>query len=876
MARLMQKLTTFKIHITMAIVLLMEQSPVIEIYEWDAISPSGFKKYILKEGYRKKGQTPTGIYNTIMKKTEENLDLAVWAAETAAEIFAKKKFKSETLLFLELATRCHFMLRNLSGAVNALARITKLNLARAKSTALELAHMMANHAEDFGASDDHRPKVFREVCKIFHHYNEREAIARLHIRSASIYSQHGATQAAYRNLADAERISVELGLPLLKAECYETATAVACRDNDLKDAIKFGRLSLFIYRRLNKRISAALYSNIGMAYMNRNRPRVAANYFELALKAGDVDKSTKASVIINLVDCFRRLGELTRSQKMIEDAREVIGTEHLPEESLELSISAAKLAAAQSNIAGVIENLRMASACMDEVLKTILRLHHRREIRARHFVRIEKLLSNLPLHGNGEDALLPLLAIRGNAMADWIAIMSWADEVKSKVSDSIAGKIDKILRRIREIGAPHLFGFQEKYDDAWEVKNPVAAWDDFSQICREIQALGFEPPLKNVNTQEQLKLCRRRLSESHCLAFTTTFENKTLVWFFIREKYWRIEISDDEIDKWHLAQLKYATDLSNRRDFTAEIDVALRHTFEPLTMLFENVAKSNCQSIRYVIDSRIDLPLTQFALNNSELSAKMQVGEFHVRTVPSLSACSEYGGSIISTAAISDPGDDLLLAGYEGSAFASIAGLQFTGNIAAGSDDNLSELIGAVDAVVVSTHGQTIELLTDATFGKLGTQEERHLISVDELQRSAPDFNAKLVILNACHSGSKSSRNYHKRFITSDSVTIPSLFLLNRQAISIGSAWKISDTASFILSCLVAESLRNGSAPLSAAARAIGQLPRMSLTDVLSFLKNNLPEPVYHKVSDRLFAAPKQGMFLHPYFTAGLAIYGLL
>jgi CHAT domain-containing protein len=229
-----------------------------------------------------------------------------------------------------------------------------------------------------------------------------------------------------------------------------------------------------------------------------------------------------------------------------------------------------------------------------------------------------------------------------------------------------------------------------------------------------------------------------------------------------------------------------------------------------------------------------------------------------------------------SAATISDSGDDLLLAAYEGNAFASIASLELTQNIAADSDVDLGELIGSVDVVVVSTHGHTIELLTDATFGKLGAPEGRHLISVEQLQRSTAELQAKLVILNACHSGSKSYRNSQKSFITSDSVTIPSLFLLNRQAISMGSVWKVSDTASFILSCLVAESLRTGSNPHNAAARAISQLPHMLLSDVLNLLKKHLPEPIYRKASDRLFSAPEQGMFLHPYFTAGLTIYGLL
>lgn len=848
----------------------------MEIYDWDDINPSSFKKYILKDNYKKKGQTPTGLYNTIMKKAEQDLGPAALAAETAAEIFAKKKFIPETLLFLELVTRCYFISRDLDSVVKTIWRITKLNYPPAENVALELTHLMADHPDDFGISIDHHPKVFREASTIMYHYNEKETVAKLHLRSAEIYAHHGAIQAAYRNIADAERLSVELGLPYLSAQCYGSLATVACRDNDFVDAIKFGRLSIFVRRKLGEEIPAGLHSNIGMAYMNESKPKTAIRYFKLALASDELENIQKIAIMINLVDCFRRLGDLAQAQEMVDGARKIIDAEHLPEELLELSISAAKLAAVHFNSSAVNQHLLIASECIDDVLRGILRLHHRREIRARYFNRIENLLYVLPRHGCGENVLLPLLAIRGNSMADWLAILNWADEIKKKVSGSLAQRISETLKRMREIGAPHLFGLHEKYDDAWDVTNPVDAWDDFSQICREIHTLGFEPPLKNVNTQEQLQLCKTRLSERHCLVFTTTFEKKTIVWFFIEEKYWRIEICNDVRDRWHLAQLKYATDLINRQEFTSEIDSSLQKLSEQLVPLFEKVAESNCRSIRYVIDSRIDLPLTQFALNNSELSAKMQAGEFHVRTVPSLTACTEYEGRMNSAATISDSGDDLLLAAYEGNAFASIASLELTQNIAADSDVDLGELIGSVDVVVVSTHGHTIELLTDATFGKLGAPEGRHLISVEQLQRSTAELQAKLVILNACHSGSKSYRNSQKSFITSDSVTIPSLFLLNRQAISMGSVWKVSDTASFILSCLVAESLRTGSNPHNAAARAISQLPHMLLSDVLNLLKKHLPEPIYRKASDRLFSAPEQGMFLHPYFTAGLTIYGLL
>ncbi|UVL50501.1 CHAT domain-containing protein [Pseudomonas sp. B21-036] len=848
----------------------------MDIYSWNDISPSNFKKYLLKDGYKKRGQTPTGIYNTIMKMTVDDLGLAISKAGIALEVFTKKNNANEILLFLELLARCYFMLSDLTKVSKTIRKITKLAHPSSKSVALELTQLMISHPEDFGISYDNHPNVFKEAAIILHHYNEKETIAELHLKSAIIYSHHGATQAAYRNIADAERLSDELQSLYLKAKCYDTATIVSCADGDFDDAIKFGRLSLRLYRETGMACPARLYSNIGMAHMNKGHAKVAAKYFGRVLNTEKITTTAKVGVMINMIDCFRRLADFDKAQEMIKSANEALEDQDFPEESLGLSISAAKVAAEQGDINRLVQDLKKASTGIDEMLKGSLRLHHRREVRARYFVNMESLLSYLPEHGEATASLPPLLAIRGNAMADWLAILEWAEKLKGRISDSLEGKVNDILLRIRDFGAPHIMGFQEKYDDAWEVRNPVTAWDELSQICRELKLSGLELPLDHANTCSQLKLCQSRLSEGHCLVFTTKSEGKTKIWAFIAENYWRTEVCDEIINEWHAAQLQYATENISRATFTSALNIILTVLAEKLDPIIEKIAHFKCRSVRYISDSRLDLPMTQLALRNPRLSSRMLAGEFHVRTVPCLTECKSDNGSLKSVVAISDPGEDLVLAPFEASAFADSAGLKLSENIVADSKGGLTKLIGSDDIVIVSTHGSSLELFTDAYFAKLGSLDTSHVISVDSLQRSAPEFKAKLVILNACHSGSKSTRNYQKSFKTNDFVTIPTLFLLNRKSISLASDWKVSDTASFMISCLMGENIKDGFNPYSAAARTISQLPNLTLPTVLSKLKEHLPESAYTKVENRLSLAPEKGMFLHPYFTAGLAIYGLL
>ncbi len=111
---------------------------------------------------------------------------------------------------------------------------------------------------------------------------------------------------------------------------------------------------------------------------------------------------------------------------------------------------------------------------------------------------------------------------------------------------------------------------------------------------------------------------------------------------------------------------------------------------------------------------------------------------------------------------------------------------------------------------------------------------------------------------------------------TSDSVAIPNIFLLNRRAVALAGAWKISDTGSFIVAHLIGEGLQCGLEPSKAITSAIAKLPDMTRSAVIVILTDSLPDFVQEKAIPRLELAPKKGMFSHAYFTAGLGVHGLL
>jgi len=171
----------------------------------------------------------------------------------------------------------------------------------------------------------------------------------------------------------------------------------------------------------------------------------------------------------------------------------------------------------------LIQRLQETSKQLDRQLADALRLHYRRGLRERYIVRLEGLLRSLPANGTVVDALLLIVATRSNATGDWMAIMSWAAQLRqeSNFPSALADELGNTRHRIRNLGAPHLYGFREKYDDPWSGGDSGYDWDKLSQLCARIKALSLQPPFDQANNERHATLCQTRLTQGHCLMFTT-------------------------------------------------------------------------------------------------------------------------------------------------------------------------------------------------------------------------------------------------------------------------------------------------------------------------------------------------------------------
>lgn len=847
----------------------------IDLSDLTAMNAAEFANWLESNTAEGPAISPFDLYNAFVPTLRVAPREAMGHAQVALRFFRDHADTVGELVILELIARIHMLSGSTQEASTCIKQIMDMENDDGQKVAIDLAEDMVMSADDVGLSRDHLPRVVALAQLIYLRYDMQSELAELYLRASALYSRHGATQAAYRCLADAEEIARALeSLPLI-AGCYAATVVVSCEEHDFKFAIGAARLALKAYKQAELKPPPALFSNLGVALMNCEQLWRATICFGRALHDLEECDGNSAAVRINLAACLRRRHHVREAES---ELAKVDSARLPPEIKVEHALNSAKLAIAKSQPARLSDQLNVASHALDELLASVLRLHHRRGLRERYILRIEALLRALPERGSAHNVLPSILAARGNAMADWLAVLAWHTDLKHdpRCPPAIAARVERAMRQIRQLGAPHLYGFTEKYDDPWEPGDFGRPWDDLSECCVELKRRGLPVPLQNAGIEGQLALCKERLQSGHCLMAMTYAGTDASLWCILGKNYQRIAIPLTALRTWHRATLEYSERPRERRAFVSAL-MNLIETLAPLLdPVFETIQRAEAASIRFIEDFACELPLMEFALRNVTLGKRMVAGRFHVRMVPAVVVADFEQTGCSGTTAMIDGTNDLLLPPHEGIAFTRAAGLPPPVNFDAKEGGDLKPSLAGRDVLIVSIHGYSLTYFSDAYFATLGNALEGRGLHVGSLQAEAPDLPVRLVMLNACYSGSRSARNYQKSFRTSDSVAFPNLFLLNRRAIAVANAWRSSDTAGFVLSHLIGEGIGRKLVPSAAISRASALLRELTREETEVILSHIGDETTRVAALDRIRSAPEVGMFSDPYFTAGISIHGLM
>lgn len=850
----------------------------MDLNQWCNLSPVAFIKKLRKRlSHTMAHNDFINLYNVLMMHCETDPSHSAILADATSPFLRSKGHNRQALLFDELSARAHIMSGDISKACRSLG--VMLDADRSDDTrhiALELAEGALRNVRTFGYSDDQIPLVLARVGAVLRRLGRLELLAQSYLNAANIYARHGAYQAAYRCASDAEDIAHEIESTVLLARAAEVSVTIACYEGDFEWAISAGERALDMFNTIHDAPTPELLANLGLARMRAGQNAEALRDFRASIELLDGSSPLRGTIALNLATCLRISGDVNGAVDELKIAREFLSEDSPVETRLELEFVSARIASQQGHLLQAASNIDAAAQFFDDALRQILRLHHRRGLRERFIPRFESLLRDVSPRGCAEDILRPIAIVRGNALGDWLALLKWVDsvEVDKNVSATHRGTLTDIIVRLRAFGVPHLYGFFEKYDDPWEPGNDGVVWDELSRLAGELMRSGIQRPLEGAELTTTVEHLRQRLSEGHAFMTVTHAGDGPMFWTIFSNHYIRIKFPHEPLMSWKKAQLSFGHGELDRRAFMQQLQAVLNACVPLMQPVLNEIAALGIRSIRYLQTFDDPIPLAPLILANEALASQVSRGACELRSVPALYLSDEHEhASLKAIASMNHPDGDLLLPRHEAAALADWTGLKVEREINANERGRLTELIGAADTLLVSTHGYSLDRYTDPYFASM---DEGHAISVANLQECGADLQVQLVMLNACHSAVGSARNYQMSFRTSDAVTYPSLFLLNRKAVVSGSLWRISDTASFLYTCLVGEALEQGVSPAIALSRSVVGLKSLTKSAAIALLGKIVDPTVRQTAIQRLGLAPEDGAFSHPYLYGAITVFGLL
>jgi hypothetical protein len=844
--------------------------------DWLPLSPEAFESRLRHHLDRtSEFDDAVDLYNELITTCDHNARHVADLARAVADLMHRRDMHWEWLLFLELTARAQYTAGDVRGAFEALDMLARADdTDDTRETVLEIVRAAVEDADSVASSIDHRPVVFRAAAGLLEYFALWDELGDLKLRSALHYSRHGASQAAYRAIADVERLAHETGSQPLLARALQAAVAVSCEEGDADFAVNAGRQALAILAELDAGPPVALLGNLGTAFMRTGDTVNGELYLRRALNESEAGSGIHSMLMVNLAACLRKAGKTADAQAIIAEARAAYDGTRDPESLLELELVAARIFAESGDTAAVGTALAAAARAFDQMLRHVLRFHHRRGLRERYLPRFDGLMAAMPDEGPAGEALEALVACRGNAIGDWLALLEWSRRTAALVQTDEAAALEQALEGLRGEGVPHLFGFLEKYDDVWGPRNPAGyQWDRLSQIIATLNDRSG-PALGQASQTTMIDAVRRRLAEGNCI-MAITHAGEPMLWSFHGGRYRRTALPADTRSDWHAALLRFSQGETGRQEFAGALDAWLDAVSPLIGPVLDDLASGGVRSIRYLQDFGPSPPVTALAMRHPGLLERMRQGMFEVRLVAALVLSAEPHQISGGVAAIVDCDSELLLPRHEAAAFAEAANLPPPVVIDTSATDELPELVGDAQVLIVSTHGTPVTNYTDPYFASIGGKTP-HPVSISRLQAHGDRLGLRLVLLNACYSGAGSARNFQQRFRTADAVSFPAWSLLSGRTIACASAWRTSDTAQYLFSRFAGEGLGAGLPPSGAVTAAMARLHLVTRDEAIAALSAIADSADRARAIGRLANAPQNGAFSHPYLGGAMVIHSLL
>lgn len=708
---------------------------------------------------------------------------------------------------------------------------------------------------------DHVPHMLYEVVRLYVHLEKIEKAIENLIIAAHLFADFGAFQPAYRSLAEAEDLARNDALVDQYMDVLTAFHGVCLLEGDHAHAKTVWPSLKTRFATLGRPVPLALLVNQATLLMQTGDLQGARSGFEEALSGMDPTAEGRFVVLINLSACLRDLGERAQSDARMAEARQLLSTiERVdPEHPLEMELIAAKNALLGGEPTLAVQCLHRAVRCLDDAIDLVEKLHYRRGLRERYVPRVERLLTNLPPTGAAEDVLRVVACTRANRVSDWLHFLDWTRALAAKLPAQERDTLDDLVDRLAGYGAPHLYGYREKYDDPMAPTLIPDPWQEVAECADKACARhGVSRPFHGATSGNRAALIAQRLGEGYAvLVNLLSADHKCLL--LVGTRYIIGDLPRDETRTYMLALARHRQEPNQTKALGTAVNAYQAALLISLKPLLDELAAEACKGVVFVPD-RADLtPINLVMIGDTRIRARMAAGAFEVRTCLALSLAQRHVGSPIRCLGVVERGSDLQHARADVHGFFDGSGAQGT-LLEDPSWDEFAAHMPSRDALVLSHHGMSATRFRDPHFVDMAGSERRSAMNLASLQAVSFRWGHRLVVLGTCHSGGMVNRNYQKDFRSHDLMGFPTVFLLNGQSEVLAASWAILDRFNVLLTALFAPGLGE-STPARAAGTALAKLVDLPKEALQNLLNRAFPgalekEPMFLEQMDNLRRQP--------------------
>ncbi|MGA5658045.1 tetratricopeptide repeat protein [Bacillus bombysepticus] len=713
--------------------------------------------------------------------------------------------------------------------------------------------------------------ILRDIVYFYNHFGEYSESISIMLHIADIFSEFQAFSSAYRILSEAEELAVTENLIEKLADVHSQAGLVAFYEKDFNYAIKVFESAIGILEKIDIKASNNLYINLATSYMQLKQFNKAISVYEKLLEES-LTKEINQTIYLNLVVCYRECENLKKAMGYYNKInKEYFEKKVSSNDRIEFYIISANTYFEYKAYEESLDFLLHAIEVIEDNMEYIYRLHYRRGYRERYYSRVKKLLFRLTnpeiiCQLSYEKLLRIILFTKMNAFSDWLSLNDWVKSIQTeRCTNTEKENLLTIFNKLMNNGMPIIYGYHEKYDDPFEeygsyspelqnIPSVSSLWNEFNVVINQlINKYSFETPYKNANSEVIFDKVVEKRNKGNIFMIFSYESGESIIFLYSNGKnITRFDVPIKHYRHFLNTLEKYQLKNKTLKEFVKELQESIRIYEEYFEGLINEIKEYSCSDLIMINNDSLKLfPMIPILYNKESIRKLISNGALSISTVPILSQ-SHYKESLPNSyLGIFEPFKELPLLEEELKLNEQFNAFKNTKRVNLAFEEEIED-IQSVEFIHMASHGFPISKFSDPIFSSISGPLSKNSFSFAEIQRRFNKYDYKVVFLSMCDSSDQTNNNFFKAFGTDESISFPSLMLLNRKSIVISINWPILDIIPYVFTYYLLEEIQKTNVVVTAFNKAQIKLYNMTIKELLNILDC---------ISDKDLREKKKNMF---------------